>query len=186
MKQLLLALILFLSPLFAFCEDLTVLGIPLNGTIESFTTKLKSQGHKVSVESAKLPLGQRMFEVIFGGDDALLLVTYDTVTKKVYDAVLTFSSFKKSDLTKYYEQFKKNLPQKIQGPGSSVTAETDIFHHNTLWRYKYSRNNSPIGRAYIYWWEIPADDEYDTIYQLNIRYRRADAPSFEEETQYLY
>lgn len=168
-------------------QDITVLGIPLKGTIENFTAKLKQQGYRISPESKKYPVGQRFFEVRFAGEDALLLVSYDVESKNVYDAVLTFSSFKQESLKSKFDLFKSKIGSKYsKKPGSKVTAQADVFRSMPMWRFAIENQNQLIGKIYIYYWDIPADEEYDTIYQLNIRCRRGDAPSFAEESLNLY
>ena len=186
MKRYILILLLVVTVFSCLAEEMTVLGIPLSGSIDSFSVQLKNQGYRISPESKKLPIGQRAFEVRFAGEDALLLVSYFKDSKEVYDAVLTFSSFNKSELTPLYELFKKKLGDKIKGSGVTISGEIDKFHGNPMWRYKYSRNGKYIGASYIYYWDIPADENYDTIYQLNIKYRNSIAPSFEDESQYLF
>lgn len=188
MRRLLLALMLsLLSSAAMLAEDITVLGIPLKGSIENFTAKLKQQGYRVSPESKALPMGQRAFEVRFAGEDAILLASYDVNTKNVYDAVLTFSSFQQESLKSKYELFKTNVDKKYAfKPGNKVSAQIDRFHGMPMWRFTIEHKEELIGKIYIYYWDIPADDEYDTIYQLNIRYRRGDAPSFEDESLKLF
>ena len=186
MKRYILFLFLVISVFSCLAEEMTVLGIPLSGSIDSFSAQLKNQGYRVSPVSHKLPIGQRAFEVRFAGEEALLLVSYFKDSKEVYDAVLTFSSFNKSELTPLYELFKKKLGNKVKGSGVTISGEIDKFHGNPMWRFKYSRNDKYIGASYIYYWDIPADENYDTIYQLNIKYRNSIAPSFEDESQYLF
>lgn len=188
MRRLLFTLmLLIMSSVVMFAEDITVLGIPLKGSIENFTAKLKQQGYRISPESKKYPVGQRFFEVRFAGEDALLLVSYDANTKNVYDAVLTFSSFQQEKLKSKYELFKSNVDKKYAfKPGNKVSAQIDRFRGMPMWRFTIENKEELIGKIYIYYWDIPADDEYDTIYQLNIRYRRGDAPSFEDESLKLF
>lgn len=188
MRRLLLALMLsLLSSAAMLAEDITVLGIPLKGSIENFTAKLKQQGCRVSPESKALPIGQRAYEVRFAGEDALLLVSYDVNTKNVYDAVLTFSSFQQESLKSKYELFKTNVDKKYAfKPGNKVSAQIDRFRGMPMWRFTIENKTELIGKIYIYYWDIPADGEYNTIYQLNIRYRRGDAPSFEDESLKLF
>lgn len=180
-------IIISLAQIFScVAENLTVLGIPLSGTIDNFGLELTKQGYRVSPESKNLPVGQRAYEVRFAGEDAILLVSYFKDSKEVYDAILTFSSFSKTELSPLYELYKKNLENKVKGKGASVSGEIDRFRGTPMWRYTYTRDGKNIGKAYIYYWDIPADEKFDTIYQLNIRYRSWKAPSFEEEYNYLF
>lgn len=117
MKRYIVILLLIVTVFSCLAEDMTVLGIPLSGSIDSFSAKLKNQGYRISPESKKLPIGQRAFEVRFAGEEALLLVSYFKDTKEVYDAVLTFSSFNKSELTPLYELFKKSSETRLKAQG---------------------------------------------------------------------
>ena len=183
MKKLLLATIIFaISHILVMAENITVLGIPLTGTIDNFTAKVKSKGYRISPESKNLPIGQRCFEVRFAGEDALLLVSYDKETKNVYDAVLTLSSFNQESLKPKYELFRNQIGRKYVKVGCKVSAQTDRFHNMPMWRFSIEDSkNEHVGNIYLYYWDIPADEQFSTIYQLNIRYRSKDAPSFNDE-----
>lgn len=112
---------------------------------------------------------------------------YDVNNKNVYDAVLTFYSFEQKTLKPKFDLFKSNLGIKYsKKPGSKVSAQTDVFHGMPMLRFTIENKNELIGKIYIYYWDIPADENFDTIYQLNIRYRRGDAPSFADELLNIY
>jgi hypothetical protein len=66
---------------------LKFMGIPLNGTITQFQTKLMAKGAKPDAKMNKeLSAGCRMFKGVFAGDDAEFYVYYNTKTKIVYRA----------------------------------------------------------------------------------------------------
>lgn len=188
MRKLLFSLVLYIfSSVTLLADDITVLGIPLKGSIENFTTKLKQQGYRISPESKKFPVGQRIFDVRFAGEDALLMVLYDVDSHNVYDAVLTFSSFKQKELKPKFDLFKENIGIKYwRKPGHKVSAQADVFRGMPMWRFAIKDNDELIGKIYIYYWDVPADEECDTIYQLNIRYRRGDAPPFADEALKMF
>lgn len=182
MRKYLLLLFIIITTL-VHAQELSIVGVPLSGTITEFSSKLQKKGYKISSFSKELPIGQRAFEGRFSNDDALILVTYFTDTKKVYDATLVISSFEESHLKQYYELFKEIISSKFQKLGKSSNGEIDRFNGRNMWRFFcYDSDSSKIASAYIYYNIIPADDEFDTIYQINLKIRNKDAPSFLEET----
>lgn len=143
-------LLLIFSASFVHAEGLSIIGIPLSGTIEQFSDNAKKYGYKVSPLSKELPIGQRLFEVRFAGEDAFLLVSYKSTSKQVYDAVLTVSSFEESGLDKYYKAFKTIISGKFLQLGKSSKSEIDQFHGKNMWRYFcYDENSCKIASAYI-------------------------------------
>ncbi len=182
LRNIISSIFVLISSTFAMAEELSIIGIPLTGTIDQFTSNVNKQGNRVSSFSKQLPVGQRAFEVRYAGEDAILMVSYNPTSKRVYDATLTLSSFNESDLQPYYENFKTIISNKFTRLGKSSKGEIDQFHGKNMWRFFcFDEASNKIGSAYIYYWDIPADEEYDTIYQINLKIRNSEAPSWEEE-----
>lgn len=65
-------------------QNLEFMGIPINGTIDSFQTKLLTKGCKLSKYSKDLPSGVRLFTGLFAGKECEIYVWYDVRTKRVF------------------------------------------------------------------------------------------------------
>lgn len=65
-------------------EHIKFMGIPMGGTITAFQNKLQAKGLKVSVESARMPAGQRGYKGTFSGEQAEILIWFNPRTKIVY------------------------------------------------------------------------------------------------------
>lgn len=81
-------------------EHLKFMGIPLNGSITAFQTKLQSKGIKYNAEgSRQLKVGCRCYKGSFSGEKADFYVYYNEKTKVVYraKAVITYLSKEKGE-----------------------------------------------------------------------------------------
>lgn len=105
-------------------EHLKFMGIPLNGSITAFQTKLQEKGIKYDAEgSRQLKVGCRCFKGSFSGEQANFYVYYNEKTKIVYraKAVITclnkekgedkFNSFRSMLKAKYSDEFAKDSEQ---------------------------------------------------------------------------
>lgn len=81
-----LATLLLVLPMLLSAQHLKFMGIPLTGTITSFSTKLKAKGFTVSKYNKSAPKGVRLFDGTFFGNDASVYVYYDPRTSQVYRA----------------------------------------------------------------------------------------------------
>lgn len=81
-------------------EHLKFMGIPLNGSITAFQTKLQAKGIKYNAEgSRQLKVGCRCYKGSFSGEKADFYVYYNEKTKIVYraKAVITYLSKEKGE-----------------------------------------------------------------------------------------
>jgi hypothetical protein len=62
------------------------MGIELNGTITDFQSKLQAKGLTLSSVSSESPSGIRVFDGVFSGEDAQIVVWYNPRSKQVYRA----------------------------------------------------------------------------------------------------
>ena len=65
-------------------KHLEFMGIPIDGTINSFQTKLLAKGCSLAGNNKELPSGVRGFKGIFAGIDSEIIVWYNHRTKEVY------------------------------------------------------------------------------------------------------
>ena len=111
-------LLIFLSCLFSIIlhaqtEHLKFMGIPLNGSITAFQSKLQAKGIRYDAEgSRQLKVGCRCFKGSFSNEKADFYVYYNEKTKIVYraKAVITCLSKEKGE-DKFYS-FKGMLKSK--------------------------------------------------------------------------
>jgi len=117
MKKALLSILCFFSIMIqAQTEHLKFMGIPLDGSITAFHTKLQGKGLKYDAETTRqLDLCCRCYRGSFSGEKASFFVYYNEKTKIVYraKAVITyqnkelgeekFKSYKSLLKTKYSE-----------------------------------------------------------------------------------
>ncbi len=106
-------------------EHMKFMGIPLNGTISSFQTKLAAKGIKYDAKmSAQLKTPCRAFQGVFSGEKADIYVYYNEKTKVVYraKAVITYSD--KTIGERKFEDFKYMLKTKY-AKGNSYEGEQD-------------------------------------------------------------
>lgn len=69
----------------AQAQHMKFMGIPLDGTIDSFQAKLAAKGIKPDKQyNATTPVGSRFFEGIFCGYQAEFYAYYNAKTKNVY------------------------------------------------------------------------------------------------------
>lgn len=84
MKKIIVAFILCCVSVLSYGQHLSFMGIPINGTITSFQSKLTQKGFKPSSSNKYLPLGVRKFEGYFTNKSADVIVFYNNQTKLVY------------------------------------------------------------------------------------------------------
>ena len=60
------------------------MGIELNGTVTDFQSKLQAKGLTLSSVSSESPSGIRVFDGVFSGEDAQIVVWYNPRSKQVY------------------------------------------------------------------------------------------------------
>lgn len=123
------SILLYLHLVVAFTfaqEHLKFMGIPLNGTINQFQTKLAQKGVAVDTElSRKLDMGCRAFNGSFSSKRATIYVYYDETTKVVYRAKAVISSSERSLRDQNYEYFVSMLSVKYDD------AEISKSEHNS-------------------------------------------------------
>lgn len=147
MKKVISLMIVFFVSLssFAQVDHMRFMGIPLDGTINSFQAKLNAKGIKLDARSSKnTENGCRVFKGIFSGYQASIYVYYDESSKIVYraKAVIIDSSLSISDNT--YKDFTTSISRKYdyaeKQTGSQDGYDSTIFFipgslFNTLYEY---------------------------------------------------
>lgn len=115
MKKTLLMIVLMLSVVMANAQEehMKFAGIPLNGTIDRFQSKLIAKGYKSnSYLNKRLPKGTRAFDGTFAGEKADVAVYYNETSKIVYGAKAYFDNLTEEKAKDKLENFKLLLKQK--------------------------------------------------------------------------
>lgn len=113
--------------LFAFnamaqVEHMKFMGIPLDGTIDTFQKKLEAKGVKYDKQTSSIiPVGCRVFSGRFASEDATIFVYYDERTKVVYRAKAVLSFYSRDIVKTKYSNFKYQLEQKY--PQADITED---------------------------------------------------------------
>ena len=94
-------------------EHLKFMGIPLNGSITAFQTKLQAKGVRYDAEgSRQLQVGCRCFKGSFSGEKADFYVYYNEKTKVVYRAKAVITCLSKEMGKEKFDSFKSMLKSK--------------------------------------------------------------------------
>ena len=108
-----LCLLLVIS-LQAQTNHLKFMGIPLNGTIEQFQSKLKLKGITPDNNLNRISQGEpfRFYKGTFAGEKATIKIKYNSKTKIVWGAMVTIE-YRNNDLAEsQLEYYKKKLLEK--------------------------------------------------------------------------
>ena len=109
-------------------QHLRFMGIPIDGPITAFQTKLSAKGFTLAPESKQLPMGVRAYYGQFLGKDSSVLVYYSTHTKEVYQVLVAISCGTTDDEAKNaFEYYKDLLKQKYE----EVSLNSDMLENST-------------------------------------------------------
>lgn len=118
MKKVILFLIAFLVVMSSYAqqEHLQFMGIPIDGTISSFTKQLKKKGfvkdklYNIVEDSIS---GYRIFKGSFAGENNVnVVVFYDEKTKLVNNVKVYIKCYSEKEVNKKYESFLSNIKSK--------------------------------------------------------------------------
>lgn len=168
MKRILFCLIFAL-----FCmssnaqKHLEFLGIPLNGHINNFTSRLKAKGVTVHPDNKYVQTGNRLFSGYFYDQKADILVSYNTRTGTVYKALVT--------IYENNEELLHNLCKEIE----EIVKYKYIYEHEdtktmggfdiSLYKvYQRDEDDKPYGLIYL---GTHTSEHSYYSYELNITYQ---------------
>lgn len=129
MKKILLLTLSFIIVLstFAQTEHLQFMGIPIDGSISSFTKQLKKKGFikdKLFSSFEDYLNGCRVFIGTFAGEKrANVVVFYDIKTKQVNNVKVLIKCYSENELNRKYESFLSQLKLKYS---SSILQEKTL------------------------------------------------------------
>lgn len=135
-------------------KHLEFMGIPIDGSISTFQTKLLAKGCKLSKSSSTAPNGVREYTGTFAGKQCNIVVWYSVRTRQVYQvrAITQWSESKSTARTNF--SYYKDLLKKKYGDRSltsDFTGDTkegdDIFY---LTVYGSANDDYAQASGYIY------------------------------------
>lgn len=138
----LILLFLLLSTSCLAQQHLSFMGIPINGTINSFELKLKAKGVMPDRESNKSrPYGERMFNGLYLGRKCAILVRYTGKTKTVYGVEIGFSDESPNRVSSFESDFIEGIQKKYKD--NHFMSEENGISDKTIYVYnKEDINNS--------------------------------------------
>ncbi len=96
-------------------KHLTVLGIPIAGSITAFQQKLLAKNYQLdSKKNKQLPVGERAFNGRFSGHDCSLKAYYFPEDKTVYKVRVSIDFIYESSADAAYTEIKRNLLRKYK------------------------------------------------------------------------
>lgn len=102
------------------------MGIPINGTITNFQSKLASKGFIYDAQASKRSdPGVRQFNGMFSGNKAKLVVFFDSKTKIVYDVKVIIERYDRDAAQDLYDEMRSNLLTKYEGKSTNKDAKVD-------------------------------------------------------------
>lgn len=110
-------------------QHMKFMGIPLDGTITTFTTKLQAKGVKISPNNSKSGAGCRWFVGSFFGQSAEIYVYYNPTTKIVYRAKAVIERDKFEQLKNIYDEISTSIDSKYLGRHKEDTYEGKVSIH---------------------------------------------------------
>lgn len=102
------------------------MGIPINGTISNFQSKLAAKGFVYDAKASKQSgPGIRRFTGMFSSNKAKLAVYYDTKTKDVYEVKVIIDCSDKDEAQSLYREMRSNLMTKYAGRSESEDTQLE-------------------------------------------------------------
>lgn len=113
MTRLIIIIISCLCYIQAFSEEhLKFLGLPIDGTVNEYASKLISKGFYVSPDNKYAGKGLRVMEGPFLGNTEQFGLHYDVDTKRMWSVTFIRSFFKETDAKDLYNKLESLLHEK--------------------------------------------------------------------------
>lgn len=117
MKKFSLTFLLCLMTILSYgqTKHLTIMGIPITGSITTFQQKLISKNYRLDTkENKQLPVGERAFKGRFSGHECTLKAYYFHDDKTVYKIRVSIDFAYESSADNAYKEIKRNLLRKYK------------------------------------------------------------------------
>lgn len=117
MKKISFTLLFCLMAILSYAQTkhLTIMGIPITGSITTFQQKLAAKNYRVDTKANKeLPVGQRAFKGRFSGHECSLIAYYFPDDKIVYRVRVAIDFLTETRADAAYTEIKNNLLRKYK------------------------------------------------------------------------
>ena len=156
-------------------KHLTIMGIPITGSITTFQQKLLAKNYRLNTkENKSLPVGQREFKGRFSGHDCALRAYYFPDDKTVYKVRVAIDFLSASNADNAYKEIKRNLLRKYKNADTTIKS-TD--GHESLHALIIDNEDDMLGFIDLIVFE--GDDTYESI--LVVGYTDMDGFAKEEK-----
>lgn len=144
------------------------MGIPINGTITSFQSKLEAKGFTYNAKDSKSAgPGIRHYNGKFSGYKARLVVFYNSGTKIVYDVKVIIDRYSRDASESLYRELRSNLISKYDGKCEYESSKTDDgFDDTTFYIY---HDDKTVGVIYLYIQEPTYSDSWVAVEYIDIQ-----------------
>lgn len=156
-------------------KHLTIMGIPIAGSIVNFQQKLIAKNYRLdSKENKRLPVGQRAFKGRFSGHECSLRVYYFPDDKTVYKVRVSIDFISELNADGAYKEIKRNLLRKYKYSDTRIKS-TD--GHESLHALIIDDDDDMLGFIDLIVFE--GDDTYES--ELVVGYTDMDGFAKEEK-----
>jgi len=177
MKKLFLTILFCFMAVLSYCQTkhLTIMGIPITGSITTFQQKLLAKNYRLAAkENKSLPVGQREFKGIFSGHDCALRVYYFPDDKTVYKVRVVIDFLSASNADNAYKEIKRNLLRKYKNASPKMGSRDG---HESMSAMIIDDDDDILGFVDLLVFE--GDDTYESI--LVVGYTDMDGSAKEEK-----
>lgn len=161
MKKLLLTTLLCLVTILSYgqTKHLTVLGIPITGSISTFQQKLLAKNYRLDTkENRQLPVGERSFKGRFSGHDCTLKAYYFPDDKTVYKVRVSIDFVYESSADNAYKEIKRNLLRKYKYADTKTGRSSN--GHESLSALIIDEEDDILGNIVLFVFD--GDDTYES------------------------
>lgn len=145
-------------------KHLKFMGIPLDGTISQFHSKLLAKGLKFKADISSR--GAREYNGFFSGKDAIIFVYYNTSSKIVYRAKAVIERETENLIKTEYDDFKRLLSAKYK---DAYITDDEKYGYPSCAIIISNLSNDDIGAISLY--ISKHGSSYDDFYALHIDYQ---------------
>lgn len=161
MKKASLIILLSLMSILIFgqTKHLTVLGIPITGSITTFQQKLIAKNYRLDTkENKKLPVGERAFKGRFSGHDCTMKVYYFPDDKIVYKVRVSIDFIYESSADNTYREIKRNLLRKYKNADAETGRSSN--GHESFSALIIDEDDDILGNIVLFVFD--GDDDYES------------------------
>lgn len=147
---------------------LKFMGIPIDGSIDNFQSKLAAKGVKVNpAENKTAPFGQRIFKGNFAGQPCRILAFYDQ-SKNVYRALAVYHVTSETQADQFYAQAKKMLETQY----ADEYAEEDTYNGYPAYSVLVIEDSQDASKGVIDLYKAKIQDEGEPVeYWIYVDYQ---------------